>query len=101
MELPAGQAVFARNGDRDLAGCWNRAEQTGKPLRPVPRAACFSVAGIPVMLNSFSFGVNECNTHDGGARNLIHCRTGKIDHPCTKSELPACLQALFSQRFAG
>ena len=44
----AGQAIFALSGVCGRAGCWNRADRTGKPLSPGPGAVFFSAADRPV-----------------------------------------------------
>ena len=67
--LPAGQAFFAPSGVCGRASCWNRADRPGKPLSPGPGAVFFSAAGRPVLLLSFSLGVDRGHAHSGGARN--------------------------------
>ena len=86
LNLRGGRAFFASTGATGRAGCWNWADQTGKPRRSGLTAVFFSAADTPVLHLSFSLGVDRPHAHDGGARRRrIAARMARTIWPVTAS----------------
>ncbi len=84
LNLRGGRAFFASTGATGRAGCWNWADQTGKPRRSGLTAVFFSAADTPVLHLSFSLGVDRPHAHDGGARRRrIAARMARTIGPVT------------------